>query len=134
MPEHRSRRYAIRPTAPTHPRLEDADDADIDLDTQELVESGPAEPPGYGYGEWTSGPFRTPRPRQSVEHAPYAGRGPRGYPRSDARIYEDICDRLTVDSHVDASDIDVNVRDGDVTLRGSVPTREMRRRAGDVNV
>jgi hypothetical protein len=84
------------------PTSAEADDADIDLDTQELVESGPEELLGYGYGEWTSGPFRTQRPRRSVEHAPFAGRGPRGYQPSDVRIYEEVCDRLTFDSLVDA--------------------------------
>jgi hypothetical protein len=33
---------------------------------------------------------------------------PRGYQRSDARIFEDICDKLTVDPRVDASDIEVD--------------------------
>lgn len=126
-------RHATPSWAPVRPRLEDADDADIDLDTQELVEPASEEPLGYGYGEWASGPFR-PRHQQAghdIEHAPFAGRGPRGYQRTDARIYEDVCDRLTVDSHIDASELEVDVRDGEVVLRGHVPTREMRRQAED---
>lgn len=31
------------------------DDADTELDTQELVESASEEPLGYGPGEWASG-------------------------------------------------------------------------------
>jgi hypothetical protein len=104
------------------PSVADADDADIDLDTQELVEKVPEEPLGYGYGEWASGPLRT-----------FAGRGPRGYQRTDAQIYEDICERLTMDSRIDASQIEVDVRDGEVALHGHVPTREMRRRAEDLS-
>jgi len=63
---------------------------------------------------------------------PFTGRGPRGYRRSDDRIREDIHERLTQHGQVDASDIDVDVRDGDVTLRGMVDNRAMRRMAEDV--
>lgn len=62
----------------------------------------------------------------------YAGRGPRSYRRSDERICEDVCDRLTDDPRVDASDMDVEVRDGEVTLSGRVRSREEKRRAEDV--
>lgn len=56
----------------------------------------------------------------------FAGRGPKGYSRSDDRIREDICDRLSVDDDVDASEIEVRVQAGEVTLEGSVPTRMMK--------
>jgi osmotically-inducible protein OsmY len=39
---------------------------------------------------------------------------------------------LTDDSYVDASEIEVTVRDGEVALHGHVATREMRRRAEDL--
>jgi hypothetical protein len=55
---------------------------------------------------------------------PHAGRGPNGYTRSDDRIREDICDRLTQHGMIDASQIDVVVSNGQVTLRGRVPDRE----------
>ena len=55
---------------------------------------------------------------------PYTGRGPRGYKRSDSRIEEDINDRLTQHGMIDASDIEVSVQDGEVTLRGVVEHRE----------
>lgn len=62
----------------------------------------------------------------------YAGRGPRGYTRGDERIREDLCDRLTDDSRIDASDIDVQVKTGEVTLAGSVRTREEKRLTEDL--
>jgi osmotically-inducible protein OsmY len=62
----------------------------------------------------------------------YAGRGPRGYRPSDERIYEHVCDRLTDDPLVDASDIDVRVSDGEVTLSGNVRSRREKREAEDV--
>ena len=60
------------------------------------------------------------------------GRGPRGFTRSDERIREDVCERLTYDWSVDASDVEVNVSKGEVTLTGSVESRYSRRRAEDV--
>lgn len=59
------------------------------------------------------------------------GRGPKGYVRSDERIREDVCDRLCDDRMVDASEIDVAVAGSEVTLSGTVNTREERRRAED---
>ena len=64
--------------------------------------------------------------------ARHRGRGPRGYSRSDDRIREDINDRLTDDSYVDASEIDVTVSSGEVTLSGTVDHRMAKRRAEDI--
>ena len=69
---------------------------------------------GFGFGQGT-----------------HSGKGPKGYSRSDDRIREDVCDRLTEDSRVDASDIDVKVSSCDVTLAGTVDSREAKRRAED---
>jgi hypothetical protein len=55
------------------------------------------------------------------------GRGPRNYRRSDARIFEDVCDRLSVDDRVDASDIEVQIVDSRVLLRGTVASRAEKR-------
>ena len=63
---------------------------------------------------------------------PHVGRGPRDYRRSDQRILEDVCDSLAGDSRVDAREIDVRVRDADVTLEGAVSDRRMRRLAEDL--
>ena len=62
----------------------------------------------------------------------FVGRGPKGYRRSDERIREDICDRLSDDPHVDASEIDVVVKDGEVTLSGTVHERLAKRRSEDL--
>lgn len=61
----------------------------------------------------------------------YSGHGPTGYVRSDERILEDVNDALTDDWGVDARKIQVTVRDGDVTLDGTVPSRAQKRRAED---
>ena len=61
----------------------------------------------------------------------HRGRGPKGYARSDARIREDVSDRLSDDPVVDASEIEVAVSGSEVTLSGTVGSRTQRRRAED---
>jgi hypothetical protein len=61
----------------------------------------------------------------------FAGRGPKNYRRSDQRIQEEVCDRLTSDPQVDASEIQVTVKDGEITLEGTVNERRMKRLAED---
>ncbi|CAN5253512.1 hypothetical protein BH24PSE2_BH24PSE2_07810 [soil metagenome] len=64
---------------------------------------------------------------------PYQGVGPRGYRRSTDRIKEDICERLAQHGRIDASEIEVDVSDdGEVTLRGTVEKRQIKRLAEDV--
>jgi hypothetical protein len=62
----------------------------------------------------------------------FYGRGPRGYQRSDDRIRDDVNDRLTFDPDVDASDIIIEVHDGEVRLEGEVEDRDQKRRAEDL--
>jgi len=118
--------------------------------------------PGYGSGDWHSEEFRgapyessrafygagaqgrrshhrgyeayrdwhTGGREQSTVN--YRGRGPKGYQRSDERILEDICERLTEDPFIDASDIHIEVVGGRVTLEGQVYNRAMKHRAEDL--
>jgi hypothetical protein len=67
--------------------------------------------------------------RQAGQHR---GRGPKGYQRSDARILEDVNDRLTDDPHIDASEIEVSVSNREVTLSGTVNSRFEKRHAEDI--
>jgi BON domain len=59
----------------------------------------------------------------------YRGRSPKDYRRSDDRIREDICDRLTDDPLLDPSDVTIKVEGGEVILSGFVATRDEKRRA-----
>ena len=61
----------------------------------------------------------------------HRGRGPSNYKRSDERILEDSCDRLTEDRTLDASNIEVTVQDAEVTLDGKVDSLRSKRRAED---
>ncbi len=62
----------------------------------------------------------------------HRGRGPAGYVRTDERIREDASERLTDDRTVDARKIEVKVSSGEITLDGTVPTRDQKRRAEDL--
>jgi osmotically-inducible protein OsmY len=98
-------------------------------DTSRYATADPYAQPRTGthYGEPVNRPYD-----RNWDAPDYRGRGPRGYQRSDARVFEDICDRLTADPRIDASDIEVDVKGAEVTLRGSVRSREEKRYAEDV--
>ncbi len=72
------------------------------------------------------------RRRMDKINGPHRGKGPKGYTRSDDKIKEEINEKLYHDSHVDASDIDVTVSNGEVTLSGTVDSREAKYQAEDV--
>jgi hypothetical protein len=93
---------------------------------------------GRGYGRSMSGlqgSYEMPRDDQgrftSMRSGGYrpamgrhTGRGPKNYQRSDERIREDVCDRLEQDGDIDASEMEIKVQNGLVTLSGSVESRE----------
>lgn len=72
------------------------------------------------------------RRRDEMNADNHRGRGPKDYHRSEDRIREDVCDRLTDDDRLDASDIEVKVQGDEVILSGTVNSREQKRRAEDL--
>ncbi|MGH8178915.1 MAG: BON domain-containing protein [Steroidobacter sp.] len=104
----------------------------------------PTRSPGYtGYGElhpgersWADLGVASVHPGESgvTEHSrpSFRGRGPKGYVRSDERLREIICERLTDDPDIDASDIGIEVQGGEVTLTGTVTDRTTKWRAEDL--
>jgi hypothetical protein len=60
------------------------------------------------------------------------GKGPKGFVRTDVRILEDISEQLADDYYVDASDIELEVQAGEVSMRGTVPSLSAKRRAEDI--
>ncbi len=71
--------------------------------------------------------------RHEDAHFNFSGRGPKSFKRSDERIKEEICEMLTRSASIDAENIDVKVRDGEVTLSGTVPQRHMKHLAEDLS-
>lgn len=78
----------------------------------------------------TGGQYNMP----SMGQGQFAGRGPKGYKRSDERILEEINEDLTVHPDLDASGIEVEVKEGEVTLTGTVPSRQCKRTAEEIAV
>ena len=62
----------------------------------------------------------------------YYGRGPKGYKRADDRIREDVNEELTRHPDIDASEIEVKVENGEVTLTGKAEDRHQKRLAEDI--
>jgi hypothetical protein len=60
---------------------------------------------------------------------PHAGKGPKGYRRSDERVLEDACQTLERHPRIDASEISVTVDGGVIVLSGTVDSRETKRLA-----
>ena len=85
----------------------------------------------YG-GSYDYGGLEAEREGREIGRESFAGRGPRGYKRPDARINEDVCERLTRHPAVDATDIDVRVENGEVTLSGTVTNRREKRIVEDL--
>jgi hypothetical protein len=89
-----------------------------------------------GYGSASSYSTRgTGAEWQSSERwrvpGPHAGRGPKGYQRSEERIREEINERLTAHGLIDATDVDVKIQNGEVTLTGFVDSRAAKHAAED---
>ncbi|HEY1250680.1 MAG TPA: BON domain-containing protein [Thermoanaerobaculia bacterium] len=80
---------------------------------------------GSTYGSSSPSEFGRPRGR-------FAGKGPKGYQRSDDRVKEDVSDLLERNDELDASEIEVNVQSGEVTLEGTVNDRRSKRLAEDL--
>lgn len=131
-----------------HPRYRDYDARDYD----EYRRDDPLRGGGYRYGRGRDDDPRERDDRRAFleratdevaswfgdedaerrrEMDKHRGKGPRGYKRSDARISEDVHDRLSDDPYLDATNIAVEVNDREVTLSGLVDHRHDKRRAED---
>ena len=65
------------------------------------------------------------------DHIGPKNRGPK-FTRADSRIREDVCERLSDDHGIDSSEVSVEVKDGVVTLTGTVEHRVMEHRIEDI--
>ncbi|HEY0877473.1 MAG TPA: BON domain-containing protein [Zeimonas sp.] len=59
-------------------------------------------------------------------------RGPKGYARSDERLRDDICERLSDETWLDLSEVEVHVEDGRVRLEGEVRDRYSKHAIEDI--
>lgn len=95
---------------------------------------GPRDTGSYDYSQPGDERSRGQSQRSSGQRTPYFGttssqrrqhwgHGPKGYKRSDERIREDVCDALMMHPDIDASELEIRVSDGEVTLSGTVQDR-----------
>lgn len=68
----------------------------------------------------------------SYQGQSYRGRGPKNYTRSDERIREDLSEKLSNHHYIDASDVNVEVKNGVVTLSGTVEQRHLKHEIEDM--
>jgi len=68
----------------------------------------------------------------ATDETGHRGKAPKNYARSDQRVFEDVCEALTAQDAIDATDITVHVERGAVMLEGSVATAHMKELAEEV--
>ena len=113
--------------------------------SQEFSYGSGASLPNYGYETGSRGWEEYPSPRsnsrrdRNAHHeqsffermgekvGEFFGKGPKGYRRSDDRIREDVSEALYRHRHIDATEVEVSVSEGEVTLSGTVHERSMKR-------
>lgn len=116
----RGQRSREKPMEPR--RHAPGDDSSFEGATYRPAEGG--EERIFPYG----GPGRYVEPSSGL----HQGKGPKGYRRSDERIREEVCEMLTENPEIDASEMEVEVHQGMVTLTGSVESRRMKRMTEDL--
>jgi hypothetical protein len=104
-------------------------------------DTGMGDPGSSRYGTPPGGGWQPNRPydqRQRFDQrggygaGRFSGHGPRGYQRSDDRIRDDVCELLTRHGDIDAREMDVEVRDATVFLRGTADSGRTRRLAEEL--
>src|SRR4051812_20730898 len=86
---------------------------------------------GQGYGASADPPHATPEDfgddrswmdrcadEECAGRGPHRGRGPQSWAPDDRRVWEIVCERLMHDRLIDAREMEVEVENGVVTLRG----------------
>jgi osmotically-inducible protein OsmY len=71
---------------------------------------------------WGQGQSGSERRKPGGSHT--GGQGAQFHRRSDDKIYEEIWELLTNNADLDASEVDLHVEGGEVTLTGTVDSRD----------
>lgn len=110
-----------------------------DHEQQETYGTNHYDNPDLGQGPSGRGPSTAEtdgneRPAAGGPISPggHSGAAPGNDRPSDGRIHDEICDRMIQDQELDPGDVEVTVRDGEVTLQGTVDTRVSKKRAEDI--
>lgn len=99
-------------------------------EVKELKENNPMPYKNYQPAHpFKNNDFYGNKKRNYTLEGPHRGKGPKNYTRSPERIKDDAANRLFEDSLVDASDIELEVKDNDLILSGTVNSRFEKHRA-----
>jgi hypothetical protein len=108
------RRSSTHPQNRSHGRRDEIDARDL------------PSPWRYQSNHQASEFFYQPQQRFSDQQT-HRGKGPKNFQRSDERILEDVCEYLEEDGRIDASEIEVNIKKGVITLTGPIESRRMKK-------
>lgn len=97
-------------------------DRDMEWNRERYLSDWNRERPSSTYNDWSPATEYVRR---------FVGKGPKGYKRTDERIREDVHDRLS-EGWIDATEIEVDVKSGEVTLKGTVTDRSSKVMAEDL--
>src|SRR5207249_6471844 len=109
-----------------------------DGDRPNLGTGGPMQHTGYSAGYLAQGGQQMGYQGQpgathaGGTHHGHRGKGPANYQRSDERIRESVCEALTDHDAIDATDLEVTVKAGEVTITGTVEDRAQKRFTEDI--
>ena len=92
----------------------------------------PHAPAAGGWNGDVRGALRSGFHDSGGEQGGFAGVGPKGWRRSDARIHEEICEALTRHPAIDPSEVEIEVKEGVVRLTGIVHDRAAKWLAEDI--
>ena len=70
--------------------------------------------------------------RHGAGQGQHYGRGPQGWVRSDERILEEINERLSEDTFIDAREMRVEIKNGEVSLKGTVESQEVKQKVAEI--
>lgn len=136
LPEHQPRRFGTASATGYYEHPGD-DSTPEERRLQNLERTWSLVNQKHDHRNYGSGPgntlFESEALRTERRPGPHRGKGPRNYQRSDERIREDINERLTESPHLDASEIEVTVKDREVTLAGFVHLRAEKLLAEDLS-
>ena len=82
--------------------------------------------------DWAGVKLEPERPATPAAPRDFTGRGPHNHRPSDPRLLDEICERLTHDPQIDASEVEVSVLDGEVLLTGTVEHSDLKHLAEDI--
>ncbi len=81
---------------------------------------------GEQSGTGPNGPWLEGGPSRFLRPASLPRTMPKNYVRPNARVFDEVCEVLANAPHIDVSDVEVRVTEGEVSLHGTVEDRAVK--------